>query len=324
MTGFDLVFRARRVVTAAGEVARCIAVRDGRVAAIEPLAADLAGAEAVTLADDEVLLPGLVDTHVHVNEPGRTEWEGFATRDQGGRRRRGHHHRRHAAQLDPAHRRRGRPGDQAQGRRRASATSTSASGAGRSPATSATCAALHDAGVFGFKCFLLALRRGRVPAAERRRAATQYLEVLAGFDGAADGARRGLRRRSARAPAPHGERYADFLRLAARAGSENVAVAQVIEAARWTGGRVHILHLSVRGRPARCWPAPAARGCAVTRRDLPALPDASTPRRSPTAPPSSSAARRSARPTNRERLWQGLGDGVIDWSCPTTRRARPS
>ncbi len=30
-------------------------------------------------ADDEVLLPGLVDTHVHVNEPGRTEWEGFAT-----------------------------------------------------------------------------------------------------------------------------------------------------------------------------------------------------------------------------------------------------
>ena len=34
-------------------------------------------AEHVTLADDEVLLPGLVDTHVHVNEPGRTEWEGF-------------------------------------------------------------------------------------------------------------------------------------------------------------------------------------------------------------------------------------------------------
>jgi predicted amidohydrolase YtcJ len=26
-----------------------------------------------------VLLPGLVDTHVHINEPGRTEWEGYAT-----------------------------------------------------------------------------------------------------------------------------------------------------------------------------------------------------------------------------------------------------
>ena len=36
-------------------------------------------AGSIDLADDEVLLPGLVDTHVHVNEPGRTEWEGFAT-----------------------------------------------------------------------------------------------------------------------------------------------------------------------------------------------------------------------------------------------------
>ena len=79
MSAFDLVLRAPRVVTAAGEVARCVAVRDGRVAAIEPLAAGLAGELTVTLADDEVLLPGLVDTHVHVNEPGRTEWEGFAS-----------------------------------------------------------------------------------------------------------------------------------------------------------------------------------------------------------------------------------------------------
>ena len=31
------------------------------------------------LGEDEVLLPGLVDTHVHVNEPGRTDWEGFAS-----------------------------------------------------------------------------------------------------------------------------------------------------------------------------------------------------------------------------------------------------
>ena len=33
----------------------------------------------IELADDETLIPGLVDTHVHVNEPGRTEWEGFAS-----------------------------------------------------------------------------------------------------------------------------------------------------------------------------------------------------------------------------------------------------
>ena len=36
-------------------------------------------ANIVELAADEVLLPGLVDAHVHVNEPGRTQWEGFAT-----------------------------------------------------------------------------------------------------------------------------------------------------------------------------------------------------------------------------------------------------
>src|ERR671920_1570238 len=50
---------------------------DGRIAAVTGF--DDAPADAVTLPDDEVLLPGLVDSHVHVNEPGRTEWEGFAT-----------------------------------------------------------------------------------------------------------------------------------------------------------------------------------------------------------------------------------------------------
>jgi allantoinase len=46
---------------------------------IEPYDSPLTAPEVVELADDEVLLPGLVDTHVHVDEPGRTEWEGFAS-----------------------------------------------------------------------------------------------------------------------------------------------------------------------------------------------------------------------------------------------------
>ncbi|MDT7553269.1 MAG: allantoinase, partial [Pseudonocardiales bacterium] len=79
MTVFDLVIRAKRVVTPSGEAARCVAMRGGVVAAVAPLAARLEGAQTIDLPDDEVLLPGLVDTHVHVNEPGRTEWEGFAT-----------------------------------------------------------------------------------------------------------------------------------------------------------------------------------------------------------------------------------------------------
>src|ERR1700749_1540597 len=75
----DLVIRAPRAITVVGEVARAIGVQDGRVVAVEPLDHPLEAAKKIDLGDDEVLLPGLVDTHVHVNEPGRTEWEGFET-----------------------------------------------------------------------------------------------------------------------------------------------------------------------------------------------------------------------------------------------------
>ena len=45
------------------------------------------------------------------------------------------------------------------------------------------------------------------------------------------------------APTAHGERYRDFLSSRPR-GAENLAIAHVIELARWTGCRVHILHVS--------------------------------------------------------------------------------
>ncbi len=71
--------RARRVVVGDAEVAACVAVTGGLIAAVTPYDRVPSVPTVVTLGDDEVLLPGLVDTHVHVNEPGRTEWEGFAT-----------------------------------------------------------------------------------------------------------------------------------------------------------------------------------------------------------------------------------------------------
>ena len=37
------------------------------------------GLRADRSGDESIVMPGLVDTHVHINEPGRTEWEGFAT-----------------------------------------------------------------------------------------------------------------------------------------------------------------------------------------------------------------------------------------------------
>ena len=52
--------------------------RGGRIAALLPYGGVPAGI-AVEEAGDSVIMPGLVDTHVHINEPGRAEWEGFET-----------------------------------------------------------------------------------------------------------------------------------------------------------------------------------------------------------------------------------------------------
>ena len=56
---------------------RRIEIRDGRIAAIGRSIATR-GVRAFRCGD-RFVLPGLVDTHVHINEPGRTEWEGFRT-----------------------------------------------------------------------------------------------------------------------------------------------------------------------------------------------------------------------------------------------------
>ncbi len=79
MPELDVLFRARRVITPDGERPRCVGVVAGRVAAVEPHDAHLDAERVMDLDEDTVLLPGLVDTHVHLNEPGRTEWEGFAS-----------------------------------------------------------------------------------------------------------------------------------------------------------------------------------------------------------------------------------------------------
>jgi len=66
MADLDLVIEAPRAVVDGAERACTVAVREGRVVAVEAPAAGLAAAEVVRLGDDVVLLPGLVDTHVHV------------------------------------------------------------------------------------------------------------------------------------------------------------------------------------------------------------------------------------------------------------------
>ena len=78
MTAAPFVLSSRRVVTPDGVRPANIVVRDGRIAAVEEHGTAPAGLPVVD-AGEAALLPGVVDVHVHVNEPGRTEWEGFAT-----------------------------------------------------------------------------------------------------------------------------------------------------------------------------------------------------------------------------------------------------
>jgi allantoinase len=77
----ELVIRGQRVVTPTGVRPASIHVEAGRIVAVAAFDAVPAGAQLVD-ADDAVVMPGVVDTHVHVNEPGRTEWEGFNTATQ--------------------------------------------------------------------------------------------------------------------------------------------------------------------------------------------------------------------------------------------------
>jgi len=69
--------RSTRVVLPDGVRPAAIHIEDGRIIRIEELATPKLGANQAS--EGWVISPGLVDTHVHVNEPGRTEWEGFDT-----------------------------------------------------------------------------------------------------------------------------------------------------------------------------------------------------------------------------------------------------
>ncbi|WP_222615447.1 allantoinase AllB [Persicimonas caeni] len=70
--------RSRRVVTPDGVQEASIHIRDGRIEHVAPYEEVPDGAE-LDEAGDAVVMAGLVDSHVHINEPGRTDWEGFET-----------------------------------------------------------------------------------------------------------------------------------------------------------------------------------------------------------------------------------------------------
>ena len=78
----SLALRCRRVLVAGAVRPATVEVTDGKVSAVLDYTAST-GAESVQMIESGMLLPGLVDTHVHINEPGRTEWEGFNTATRG-------------------------------------------------------------------------------------------------------------------------------------------------------------------------------------------------------------------------------------------------
>jgi allantoinase len=300
----SLVVRARRVVLPDGERAATVHTEDGRITAVT--AFDDAPSSAVILADDEVLLPGLVDSHVHVNEPGRTEWEGFASATR-------------AAvaggvttivdmplnsipattTLEALHVKR----QVAEGQVAADV----AFWGGAVPGNLDQLRPLHEAGVVGFKCFLLDSGVPEFPPLDDAglRAA---LAELATFDGLLIAHAEDADVIAA-APVPGGPSYAGF--LASRPGAaEQSAIGRLVEAARDTGSRAHVVHLADADalpilRKAR------ADGVRITVETCPhyltfaaeQVPDGATAFKC--CPPIREAS-------HREALWAALTDGDVD------------
>src|SRR5262245_9472683 len=73
-----LIIQGHRVVLPTGERPAAIHIDNGVIVDVGEYG-DVPGATEVIDAGNAVVLPGLVDSHVHVNEPGRTDWEGFDT-----------------------------------------------------------------------------------------------------------------------------------------------------------------------------------------------------------------------------------------------------
>jgi allantoinase len=79
MTVTNLVIRGKQVVLPDSIGPAAIHIAGNIITAVTDYETVPSGCELIQADDESIVMPGLVDTHVHVNEPGRTQWEGFAT-----------------------------------------------------------------------------------------------------------------------------------------------------------------------------------------------------------------------------------------------------
>ncbi len=297
--------RAQRVLVDTTFVPATVTLHHGRIEAVLPFDHEVEGM-VLSAADTAYVVPGIVDTHVHINEPGRTEWEGFVSATEaaalGG-----------ATTLVDMPLNSIPPTTTISGLR---AKQAAAEGelmvdvgfwGGAVPGNLPDLEPLWEAGVFGFKCFLAPSGVDEFPPLDPHqfRAALAEIGRFGGLmivhaeDAAALEA----------APSPPSRAYSDFL-LSRPDEAETAAIRQVIEGARETGARVHVLHLSS-ARALDLIADARAEGLPLTVETCPhylcfaaeTIPDASPQFKC--CPPIRDAG-------NREELWSALRAGIID------------
>ena len=302
----QLVIRAKRAVFPDGIRPAVVVVDDERITALLEDGAAVEAQEEVVVPDDQVLMPGLVDSHVHVNEPGRTPWEGYESATRAGLAGgittildmplNSSPPTTTVANLEAKE-------EAAQGKLSVDVGFWG----GAVPGNIDQMAPLWDKGVFGFKCFTAHSgidEYGYLGYEGVKEVLAELAELDAVLIVHAEDSRI-----LAEAPQDITDQYATFLASRPRA-AENTAIEQVLAAARETGARVHILHLS----SAEALPAIRAakqEGVKVTVETCPhyltfaseLIPDGATEYKC--CPPLREN-------DNRKALWEGLKDGTID------------
>ncbi len=297
-----LVIRSARVVMPDGVREAAVLVRDHRIETVAEYDAQLGATTDVDLGE-LALLPGLVDTHVHVNEPGRTEWEGFASATR-------------AALAGGVTTICDMPLNSVPATVSVAALREKAAAAagqcaadvafwgGAVPGNLGEFAPMLDAGVVGFKCFLANSGIPEFPPLSREELRAAMKEL------ADSGAPMIVHAEDpAEVHEPAGPGYDAF--VASRPTvAERRAIETVVSAAAATGARAHIVHLAA-GDCAALTGAAKAAGIALSAETCPhylffaaeEVPAGATQYKC--CPPIRYAA-------NREALWRALAAGVID------------